>query len=65
MKLKCSMYNMKKDYIFGVIVMLVVLELTSHLNILNNWFITHLVRLILGFVVLIIASMILKKFLPK
>ncbi|MED4156614.1 hypothetical protein [Priestia aryabhattai] len=56
---------MKKDYIFGVIVMLVVLELTSHLNILNNWFITHLVRLILGFVVLLIASMILKKFLPK
>ena len=56
---------MKKDYIFGVIVMLVVLELTSHLNILNNWFITHLVRLILGFVVLMIASVILKKVLLK
>ncbi|MDH2363617.1 hypothetical protein [Priestia megaterium] len=56
---------MKKDYIFGVIVMLIVLELTAHLNILNNWFITNLVRLMLGFVVLLIASMILKKFLPK
>ncbi|WP_157842240.1 hypothetical protein [Priestia megaterium] len=56
---------MKKDYIFGVIVMLVVLKLTDDLNILDNWFITHLVRLILGFVVLIIASMILKKVLSK
>ncbi|WP_180232323.1 hypothetical protein [Priestia megaterium] len=56
---------MKKDYIFGVIVMLVVLELTDNLNILDNGFITHLVRLILGFVVLFIASMILKKVFQK
>jgi len=56
---------MKKDYIFGVIVMLVVLELTVHLNILNSWLLTHLVRLILGFVVLVIASTVLKRFLPK
>ncbi|MBE2978165.1 hypothetical protein [Priestia megaterium] len=56
---------MKKDYIFGVIVMLVVLKLTDNLNILDNWFITHLVRLILGFVVLFIASMILKKVFQK
>ncbi|MDC0705826.1 hypothetical protein ABEX30_08170 [Priestia aryabhattai] len=56
---------MKKDYIFGVIVMLVVLKLTDNLYILDNWFITHLVRLILGFVVLFIASMILKKVFQK
>ena len=56
---------MKKDYIFGVIVMLVVLKLTDNLNVLDNWFITHLVRLILGFVVLFIASMILKKVFQK
>ncbi|WP_280169380.1 hypothetical protein [Priestia megaterium] len=56
---------MKKDYIFGVIVMLVFLGLTDNLNILNNWFVTHIVRLILGFVVLFIASVILKKVFPK
>lgn len=56
---------MKKDYIFGGIVMLVVLGLTDKLNIFDNWFITHLVRLILGFMVLIIASVMLKKVLPK
>lgn len=56
---------MKKDYIVGFLVMLVVLKLTDNLNILDNWFITHLVRLILGFVVLFIASMILKKAFQK
>jgi hypothetical protein len=56
---------MKKDYIVGFLVMLVVIKLTDNLNILDNWLLTHLVRLTLGFITLFIVSVILKKVLPR
>ncbi|MBU3570038.1 hypothetical protein ABFY59_28465 [Priestia aryabhattai] len=56
---------MKKDYIVGFLVMLVVIKLTDNLNILDSWLLTHLVRLTLGFITLFIVSVILKKVLQK
>lgn len=56
---------MKKDYIVGFLVMLVVIKLTDNLNILDNWLLTHLVRLTLGFITLFIVSVILKKVFQK
>jgi len=56
---------LKKDYIVGFLVMLVVIKLTNNLNILDNWLLTHLVRLTLAFITLFIVSVILKKVFQK
>jgi len=45
--------------------MLVVIKLTNNLNILDNWLLTHLVRLTLAFITLFIVSVILKKVFQK
>ncbi|MBI0579968.1 hypothetical protein IEC97_21645 [Neobacillus cucumis] len=56
---------MNKDYIFGFLVMFVVMILTKDLNILDSWIITQIVKLLLGFIALIIASVIFKKIFSK
>ncbi|MFP5110683.1 hypothetical protein ACSU6B_28850 [Neobacillus sp. C211] len=56
---------MNKDYIFGFLVMFVVMILTKDLNILDSWIMTQIVKLLLGFIALIIASVIFKKIFSK
>ncbi|MFJ8243859.1 hypothetical protein [Peribacillus asahii] len=56
---------MNKDYIFGFLVMFVVMILTKDLNILDSWIMTQIVKLLLGLIALIIASIIFKKIFSK
>jgi hypothetical protein len=56
---------LNKDYIFGFLVMFVVMILTKDLNILDSWIMTQIVKLLLGFIALIIASVIFKKIFSK
>ncbi|MFD0824553.1 hypothetical protein ACT8ZR_02650 [Neobacillus sp. M.A.Huq-85] len=56
---------MNKEYIFGFLVMFVVMILTKDLNILDSWIMTQIVKLLLGFIALIIASVIFKKIFSK
>lgn len=59
---------LNKDYIFGFLVMYIVMIFTKNLNILNNWGLTLVVQLILGFIVLIFASVpyiFIKNYLSK